>query len=222
MSGIDRDALSKLIQRFAISALSRERKDEALNEEILVGKHTGEFYIKTKDGVVVSTDIMDRVNSSTNNAIRIAEMVGMTGHLFKVEFDDLQLPNHIDYSINMLNMEPIQIPNDTNSILLYLDIDGYVVKEDRAVKSVFDNNVVNITISCLFTDGSMNTMEFATDLRSINYTKLQLDALKVEGKDIDSIFITNINVVGGVPFLTQGNNDEQILMLHNIFVTVDR
>jgi hypothetical protein len=32
------EALNELLQRFAISALSRERKDEALNEEILVGK----------------------------------------------------------------------------------------------------------------------------------------------------------------------------------------
>ena len=47
-------SMDDLIQRFAISALSRERKDEAVNEEILVGKYTGEFFIKSKDGVVIS------------------------------------------------------------------------------------------------------------------------------------------------------------------------
>ena len=97
-----------LFSKWKIGRFERERKNEALNEEILVGKYTGEFYIKTKDGIIVSNDILDRTNSSMNNAIRIAEMVGMTGELFKVDFDELELPSHVDYTVNFLNMEPIQ------------------------------------------------------------------------------------------------------------------
>jgi hypothetical protein len=74
--------LEELLQRFAVSGLSRERKDEAVNEEILIGKHTGEFFIKTKDGVVISTDILNRLKASTDNAIRLAELSGITGDLY--------------------------------------------------------------------------------------------------------------------------------------------
>lgn len=221
MGTMDREALSKLIQRFAISALSRERKNEALNEEILVGKYTGEFYIKTKDGIIVSNDILDRSNSSMNNAIRIAEMVGMTGELFKVDFDELELPSHVDYTVNFLNMEPIQIPIDSKNILLYLDIDEYVVKEDKMVKNIFDENLIHITISCLYDDGSMNTIGVDSDLQNINYTKIPLDSLQTMDKNIDSMFITNIYVTDKVVGLTDVT-ENQLIILHNIFITIDK
>jgi hypothetical protein len=221
MGTMDREALSKLIQRFAISALSRERKNEALNEEILVGKYTGEFYIKTKDGIIVSNDILDRSNSSMNNAIRIAEMVGMTGELFKVDFDELELPSHVDYTVNFLNMEPIQIPIDSKNILLYLDIDEYVVKEDKMVKNIFDENLIHITISCLYDDGSMNTIEVDSDLQNINYTKIPLDSLQTMDKNVDSMFITNIYVTDKVVGLNDVT-ENQLIILHNIFITIDK
>lgn len=221
MGTMDREALSKLIQRFAISALSRERKNEALNEEILVGKYTGEFYIKTKDGIIVSNDILDRSNSSMNNAVRIAEMVGMTGELFKVDFDELELPSHVDYTVNFLNMEPIQIPIDSKNILLYLDIDEYVVKEDKMVKNIFDENLIHITISCLYDDGSMNTIGVDSDLQNINYTKIPLDSLQTMDKNIDSMFITNIYVTDKVVGLNDVT-ENQLIILHNIFITIDK
>ena len=62
----NQEAINELIQRFAISALSRERKHEAVNEEIMVGKYTGEFYIKTKDGVILSADILNRNKTNIN------------------------------------------------------------------------------------------------------------------------------------------------------------
>ena len=62
-------SLDELVQRFAISALSKERKDEALNEEIMVGKYTGEFFIKSKDGIIISTDVLNRLNASSNTLL---------------------------------------------------------------------------------------------------------------------------------------------------------
>ena len=117
----NQDALRDLIQRFAISALSRERKHEALNEEILVGKYTGEFYIKSKDAVVMSADIMNRMKASTDEAIRVAELLSMTGEIYNVELQNRVLPDHIDYNINILQNDVIELPNDSKEILLNLD-----------------------------------------------------------------------------------------------------
>ena len=102
MSNNQKDILSNTLQRFAISALSKERKNEAVNEEILVGKYTGEFFIKTKDGVVISTDVLNRLKTSTESAIRCAESTGISGSVFKIDFDNLVLPSHIDYSTNII------------------------------------------------------------------------------------------------------------------------
>ena len=96
MNNVNNEALNEMAQRFAVSALSRERKGEALNEEIVAGKYTGEFYIKSKDGVVLSADILNRRKAATDNAIRIAEFIGMTGDMFKIDFELIDLPNHID------------------------------------------------------------------------------------------------------------------------------
>lgn len=124
--------LEELLQRFAVSGLSRERKDEAVNEEILIGKHTGEFFIKTKDGVVISTDILNRLKASTDNAIRLAELSGITGDLYKVDFDQLVLPNHVDYSVNIIEGEPIELPIETKKILLNLDLDEYDILDRKS------------------------------------------------------------------------------------------
>ena len=124
-------ALNDLIQRFAISALSRERKAEALNEEILVGKYSGEFYIKTKEGIVLSADIMNRAKASTDEAIRIAELVGMTGEIYHVDFDKIELPGFMDYSVNIVQQDPIELPVDAKELLLYLDLDEYNVLGDN-------------------------------------------------------------------------------------------
>ena len=41
-----------ILNRFAISALSKKYKDQALNEEIMVDKTTGEFLIKSPNGTL--------------------------------------------------------------------------------------------------------------------------------------------------------------------------
>ena len=112
------------LQRFAISGLSKERKDEAVNEEILLGKYTGEFFIKTKDGIIISTDILNRLKASTENAIRYAESNGMVGEVFKIDFDNIDLPCHIDYNVNVIGNEFIDI-GKCNEFLINLDYDEF-------------------------------------------------------------------------------------------------
>ena len=67
------------------------------------------FFIKSKDGVVISTDILNRLKSSTETAIKAAESVGMVGDLFRLEFDNLQMPLHVDYGVNLIENEPIKV-----------------------------------------------------------------------------------------------------------------
>jgi hypothetical protein len=210
MNNINNEALSDMIQRFAISALSRERKGEALNEEIIAGKFTGEFYIKSKDGVVLSADILNREKAATDNAIRIAELVGMTGRLFKVDLEEMTLPNHVDYSTNIVFDDPISIPDGCKDILINLDLDEYDILGD-SFKPVHSEGKVKIVIS-------NNDQEIVVekDLRNINYSLISLKDFSVN----NNLKITEITIEQDENVFNVSSIGRTIL-LHNIFITVN-
>ncbi len=203
-------ALSELIQRFAISALSRERKAEALNEEILVGKYSGEFYIKTKEGIVLSADIMNRAKAATNEAVRIAELVGMTGDIYHVDFENIVLPGFVDYDDNILQQEPINIPVDAKELLIHLDLDEYNILNGDPQLIHSDGNV-KILIE-IVEDGITRYVRVDKDLSSINFNKIPLE---LKGK-VSSIKIMNITI--GKAANIGANNT---ILLHNLFVTIN-
>lgn len=203
-------ALSELIQRFAISALSRERKAEALNEEILVGKYSGEFYIKTKEGIVLSADIMNRAKAATNEAVRIAELVGMTGDIYHVDFENMVLPGFVDYDDNILQQETINIPVDAKELLIHLDLDEYNILNGDPQLIHSDGNV-KILIE-IVEDGITRYIRIDKDLSSINFNKISLE---LKGK-VSSIKIMNITI--GKAANISANNT---ILLHNLFVTIN-
>ena len=205
-------ALNDLIQRFAISALSRERKAEALNEEILVGKYSGEFYIKTKEGIVLSADIMNRAKASTDEAIRIAELVGMTGEIYHVDFDKLELPGFMDYSVNIIQQDPIELPVDAKELLLYLDLDEYNVMGDNT-QLIHTEGEVKLIIEAV-EDGVTKYIRLDKNLSNINFHPIPLDELQGE---VSSLKIINITI----------NKDKNFesncaLLLHNLYVTINK
>lgn len=210
MNNINNEALSDMIQRFAISALSRERKGEALNEEIIAGKFTGEFYIKSKDGVVLSADILNREKSATDNAIRIAELVGMTGRLFKVDLEEMTLPNHVDYSTNIVFDDPISIPDGCKDILINLDLDEYDILGD-SFKPIHSEGKVKIVIS-----NNDESIVVEKDLRNINYSLISLKDFSVN----NNLKITEITIEQDENVFNVSSIGRTIL-LHNIFITVN-
>lgn len=206
--------LEELLQRFAVSGLSRERKDEAVNEEILVGKYTGEFFIKTKDGVVISTDILNRLKASTDNAIRLAELCGMVGDLYKIDFEQLTLPNHVDYSVNIIEGEPIELPIDTKKVLLNLDLDEYDIMGDVA-QPVNTEAMVKITFEINTEGGEYNVIEVVQSIQNINYY-----AIDIEYENVNGIRITDIVIEKEEKEYNIGYTDRTIL-LHNMFVAIN-
>lgn len=206
--------LEELLQRFAVSGLSRERKDEAVNEEILIGKHTGEFFIKTKDGVVISTDILNRLKASTDNAIRLAELSGITGDLYKVDFDQLVLPNHVDYSVNIIEEEPIELPISTKKVLLNLDLDEYDILEETA-KPINTEAMVKVVVEIALGNGENDTIEIQQSIQNINYYPIEL-----KYEDVISIVISEIVIEKEENEYNIGATDRTILM-HNIFVAIN-
>lgn len=207
------DAMKELIQRFAISALSRERKNEALNEEILAGKYTGEFYIKTKDGLVLSADIANRMKAVSHEAVRLAELLNMTGEIFRVDFENIVLPGFIDYNSNILQPEPIELPV-AKEVLLYLDIDEYDVSNNIPTPVQSDGNVK--LLFEVVKDGISSYERVDKTLSSINYYSIPI----TDYEKVSSIKLINITISKDDKVYTEyGAN--RIMVLHNVFVTLN-
>jgi hypothetical protein len=202
------EALSELLQRFAISALSIERKEEALNEEILIDKFTGEFYVKSKDGVVISTDILNREKASTNEALHIAELMGMTGELYKIEFDNLSLPKHVDFDVNILQDEPIVVPVNTKSFLLNIDLDEYEVV-DGVSNIIHGNEIVTVRIEVV-DSGENYIIKKEININNLNYNIFSLENFE----NLTSIKLTDITINGS-------DLENRMLLLHNLFISVN-
>lgn len=205
----NQDALSELIQRFAISALSIERKNEAVNEEILVGKYTGDFHIKTKDGIILSADNLNREKSSTDEAIRIAELMCMTGDCYKVEFENHTMPIHIDYSVNILQNDAIELPTDAKEVLINIDLDEYNIVDDE-VQIVHSKNMVKIVFEVNIED-NISQIQFDKELGDLNFSMFSLK----EQPGASSIKLVEITIY-------KDTDEERAMLLHNMFVTVNK
>lgn len=207
-------SMDDLIQRFAVSALSKERKDEAVNEEILVGKYTGEFFIKSKDGIVISTDVLNRLKSSTDNAIRVAESVGMVGNLYKLDFDNLPMPLHVDYDVNLIEGEPIRVDGECKSLLFNIDFDEFDIIGDT-VKPVNSDAMVKIIIE-LMLDGVTELFEIEKSIQSINQTIIDFkDYVGIQYAEIKNISINKDEVI------FNDNAVDRTMILHNLFMSVN-
>jgi len=210
---IQSDAMRDLIQRFAISALSRERKNEAINEEILAGKYTGEFYIKTKDGLVLSVDVINRMKSMSHDVIRIAELLNMSGEVFRVDFENMILPSFIDYESNVLQQEPIELPN-CSEVVVYLDIDEYDVMNDVPTP-IQSEGVVEFVFEVI-KDGVVSNIQINNTLNNINYFKIPFE----DFEKITSIKLSSIVINKDDKVYTESESN-RVMVLHNIFVTLN-
>lgn len=204
------DVLENGIQRFAISGLSKNRSDEAVNEEILLDKYTGEFLIKNKDGVVISNDYLSRRSSTMNVVSMIADRSNIGGDLYEIDIDDIHLPSKLDYNINILN-DDLVLENNIRKILLYLDIDEYVGTNNIAVpENVCGKAKIDIEIG--MDDGVTNTMTITKDVNVLNNFVINLKET-VGNKTVNSLKIKSIVFTRD---LLQG----QSLILYGAYVTL--
>lgn len=205
------DVLEKGIQRFAISGLSKNRSDEAVNEEILLDKHTGEFLIKNKDGVVISTDYFSRRSSTMNNVTMIADKSNIGGDLYEIDIDDIYLPAKLDYNINILNGD-ITLSNDIRKILLYLDVDEYVNVDNKAVPENVSGKV-KVEIEIGMDDGVTNTMSIIKDINVLNNFVINLKDTVVN-KVVTSLKIKSI-------VFSRDSLQGQSLILYGAYITLN-
>lgn len=199
------DILDNGIQRFAVSGLSKERYDEAVAEEILVDKKTGEFLLNTLDEVLISNDSLSRFKASFDNAVWMAKQVGLCGNIYQVEIDDIDMPSEIPYNTNILN-EPIVVASTNKKILFNFDLNEYIVQDAKAITL---NNECTVTVD-IQQGGKTKTVELS--LGDMNSSIIDLTNFSSGEIHVNSItFNEHVDYIG-----------ISKLILHNVFLTINK
>lgn len=130
--------------RFGISALSRKNKSNALPTEIMIHKKTGQICIKTTDGDTISYDSSTRLKNHIDVLSGLAVESNVFGSIHSITFDEIELPELIEYNQNLLS-EPLLIKNGNwKKIIVSLDLDSIEVGPQNYL--VENEPVINLTL----------------------------------------------------------------------------
>lgn len=183
-----------MIDRFGLSALSRVYKEYALPEEIMLHKETGEYLIKTKSGDVISFDMLSRLNEHINHTTMMSLNLGISGDLYQIEFDDIELPEIITENVNLLSSPMTIVESGLKKLYLSVDCDAIV----RSDTDKIDVNEPVITLDFKFTcDSDIKTYTLIIPSQFLRgrliqpYDFLPLDVIA----DNYKVQLTNISIV---------------------------
>lgn len=200
-----------IINRFAISALSKEFHDQSLNEEIMVDKTTGEFLLKSKKGTVISYDAIARRRSTITDATECATTQNMMGNMYELALEEYNLPAIVPYNDNIL-ANSISLKQNLQKVLFYIDLDE-IIEGELAQVSEADPKV-EITLRC----GTGSTFEEITVEKSLNVFNNSMINVSDLVERPDSKYSV---VLSSIKFKKTSNADlDTFIILHNMMVSL--
>lgn len=200
-----------IINRFAISALSKEFHDQSLNEEIMVDKTTGEFLLKSKKGTVISYDAIARRRSTITDATECATTQNMMGNMYELALEEYNLPAIVPYNDNIL-ANSISLKQNLQKVLFYIDIDEIIEGELAQVSEV--DPKVEITLRC-GTGSVFEEIIVEKSLNVFNNTIINVSDLVERPDSKYSVVLSSIK------FKKTSNSDlDTFIILHNMMVSL--
>lgn len=201
-----------ILNRFAISALSKKYKDQALNEEIMVDKTTGEFLIKSPNGTLMSFDAINRRRSTINDATDYALMQNMYGNMYEVKIDGLTLPEPISYDTELL-AEPVNLKTNLKKVLFFIDLDE-VIHDGDIGEATENEPIVSMTILCK-SAGDSKEIILEKELKDINNNVIDISSYVDFGNTSYSVRVESLSFKKNT-----SDNVNTVLILHNIIVSL--
>ena len=179
------------INRFAVSFLSIENKEESLDEELMAKKSLGMTYIRSKEGYVISFDRLAREKSHVDSASAMASNLDVVGKMYMIDLPDFVLPEVIPPDTNIIPEDGITIVVDNyRSVFISLDVEGIDTDKD----SIINEN--KPTISCTIERRSMDGQqedEYSVDHMNLDeFNSHVWDLKRFKGKS--NVRITNLQV----------------------------
>lgn len=128
--------MASSVNRFAITALSRDNKGFAVNEEILVHKETGQMLIKTPSGSdIISFDSLSRAQAHIDTVTRLAKLAGMDGDMYFLTIGNIELPEVVPENTNLLDNELLLKSNPVTGCLISIDMDMLGLSDSDVIAS---------------------------------------------------------------------------------------
>lgn len=164
--------------RWGISALSKENKDIAYPEEIMVNKSTGEFVIKSKDNdKIISYEYNSRLKSHLDTVTMTAYNMGICGKIYLMDI----FPN-VDMPDNIVKREPYHhiisgMDDNISKIMLSIDMDCLTVIGSST--NIRTNPEIDCVIELTLTD--------STEQIDINCTLDELNSTVIDVSKYDTI-----------------------------------
>lgn len=202
------DVLNYTMQRFALSALSKDRYPESVKEEIMVDKNTGEILLKDKSGYIVSADTTNRLALAMRKAISDAEQSGICGQFYQMTFDDMELPKMISYNKNILS-EPLDLSSQINKFLLNFDISEHFCNTDSI-------DLLNETECEIKVEAKRGSQQFIVTKKINDMNKFVINSMDYCNDDSKPISITGITFIPA-PYAI--GDVRYRISLHNVFIT---
>lgn len=128
------------LNRWALSALSKSRKSESQNEEIMIDKSTGEFLIKTLDGYVISYDSLNRLKNHINTVTANANNFRIQGDMFSLEIPEIEFPNVVWGDTNLLS-GPLLLKTSLKKVLISIDMDCLIMNATGSKLSQYEPDI---------------------------------------------------------------------------------
>jgi hypothetical protein len=123
------------MNRFGISFLSKSRQLEALDEEVMIHKGTGEVVLKGLTGEILSYNKVSRFNDHVNKVTNMCHTLNLLGKMYEIEFDAIDVPEVIVEGANLLDSYALMTTNKRISkMLISIDLDNLkIVSPDVSI-----------------------------------------------------------------------------------------
>jgi len=201
--------------RFAVSALSRSRKEEALNDEIMIHKPIGQLLMKRPDGVIVSHDSISRFNMHRKSLENNYANIGITGDLYVIELDNVDLPSEVQESTNILST-PVEISTGVNKLLLSLDLDCLEVVGGELVELI---DYPDIKIDFSFVEEGEPSIDFSKVIPANKLSSTVIDLSEELVEDVGDMIATITSIT--IEPNPANENKTVEYFLHSILLIVE-
>jgi hypothetical protein len=176
--------------RFAISMLSKSRKAEAINEELMVDKSTGEILIRGVAGEYVSYNRLARFESHINRVTEICHRHNFLGKVYSLELDDYDTPMAIPETTNLLasGNQVLSLNKKLRTLYLSLDLDclNSVMDQEKTMLHMKDTVITaQYSFGYNATQDIELTETVVLPLSEFNITMLRPEYPDWTGDDVD-------------------------------------
>lgn len=202
------------VDRLRVSALSRENKDFAYAEEILVHKSTGEFLLRTKDGKgIISVDSIMRQKQAFNELKQVANVLGTHGIVYATDINNIVLPETLT-DVNIITSD-IEIfpPGLVTDFIINIDIDSLVFDSPTDIAKLDFSPIIELIFYIQSETGEKSDIKITKSVDDIN-KEIVLKSDYIGGQEYENspLYLKSLRLVNN-----PDNMDvNKLHILHNI------